>query len=148
MNFTGITIIFKFSNFFCTIIITTVILWYQLTITNLIVTVTQKFISQESFIASYLVALFIVFLKDKIVVIKETNFHKNKERYSSHNLKKKFEEKPIIAFFSFEKKMFFLLKRYHCSLMFIIFVARKEHHKRKYQWEILKPGQYNKKKVK
>ena len=31
--------------------------------------------------------------------------------------------------------------------MVIIFVARKEHHKRKYQREILKPGQgqYNKK---
>ena len=43
--------------------------------------------------------------------------------------------------------MFFLLKRYHCIAMVIIFVTRKEHHKRKYQWGILKPGQgqYNKK---
>ena len=40
--------------------------------------------------------------------------------------------------------MFFLLNRYHCSVMFVIFVARKKH-KRKYQWEILKLGQNNKK---
>ena len=28
--------------------------------------------------------------------------------------------------------------------MAIIFVAKKEHHKRKCQWETLEPGQYNK----
>ena len=41
--------------------------------------------------------------------------------------------------------MFFLLNRYRRSVMFIIFVARKKHHKRKYQWKILKLGQNNKK---
>ena len=30
-------------------------------------------------------------------------------------------------------------------MFFFIFVVRKEHHKRKHQWEILKPGQNNKK---
>lgn len=84
-----------------------------------------------------MVALFVIFLKNKIVAIKETNFHKNKERYSNHNLRIRFEEKPLYAFF-----FFFLLTK---KMFFFIFVVRKEHHKRKHQWEILKPGQNNKK---
>ena len=82
-----------------------------------------------------MVALFVIFLKNKIVAIKETNFHKNKESYSNHNLRIRFEEKPLHC-------IFFLLTK---KMLFFIFVVRKEHHKRKHQWEILKPGQNNKK---
>ena len=82
-----------------------------------------------------MVALFVVFLKNKIVAIKETNFHKSEEWYSNHNLRIGFEEKPLHCIFSLLTK----------KMLFFIFVVRKEHHKRKHQWEILKPGQNNKK---
>ena len=129
MNFTAISIIFKASNLFCIVIITTVIWWFNaqsLTLSSL------SFLgSQEQHIFSSLMALFIIFLKNKIVVIKESIFLKEKRGAAATILEKDFEGKPLLCFFFFtEKKLFPLVKRYHCRTVVIGFVARKEHHKR------------------